>query len=440
MHRPAPLALLFALAAVGCGCSNPNDAPPPLEASGEAAAPTPTGDTDYDRAVRDLDARIAAAERAAERFDDDWGRLDTVAALYAARAQLTGDYADYRRAEEALSRAFELAAEGSGPLLTRASLHFTLHRLDRTAADLDRIEAGVILSDTTKIAVDHLRGDVAFHSGRYEEAERLHRRADETWESSSGAFRIAYDLWQTGRFMEAESWLVTSLGRIVGDADQGRAWTHLQMGIMDLDRGRWDEALAHYRDAQAVFSGWWLVDEHVAEIHALREDWRRAEVAYRDVVARTDSPELMDALADVLLERGRDEEAAEWRARARATYEAQLETLPEAAYGHALDHFLAHGEAARALELAEANHALRPGGEATVKLAQALLRAGRVDDARTRIEGALATAYRTAELHATAAAIYRASGDTAAAQAQDALAGEIDPHAPGGMDWLLPGE
>lgn len=427
MRHRSPLFLLALLATVGCGCGNPVGEAP-LEPSDERASSATPGETDYDRAVRDLTTRLEAAEVAATRFDDDWSRLETVAALYAARAQLTGDLQDYLRAEAALSRAFDLAREGSGPLLTRANLHFTLHRLDEASADLDRIERGVIVPDTTRLGVMQIRGDVAFHSGRYEEAERLHRQADESWASSSGAFRIAYDLWQTGRFEEAESWLTTSLGRVVGDADQGRAWTHLQMGLIDLDRGRWDEALAHYQAARETFSGWWLVDEHIAEIHALRGDLTRAEIAYRAVVERTESPELMDALADVLIARGEEEEAATWRSRAEAAFEAQLELLPEAAYGHALDHFLAYGDAARALELAEANHALRPGGEATVKLAQALLRSDRLADAQARIEEALASAYETAELHATAAEIYRATGDAAAAAEQEAAARAIDPH------------
>lgn len=203
----------------------------------------------------------------------------------------------------------------------------------------------------------------------------------------------------------------------------------LQMGLMDLSRGRYEEALAHYQEADRRFDGWWLVHEHIAEVEVLLGHLDEAERRYRDVVERTNNPELIDALADLLEQRGHADEAATFRARADARFEEQLEQLPEAAYGHALEHFLEHGTPERALELAEANYRMRPGGEATVRLAQALLRSDRAADARARLEPLLATRYRTAELHATMARAARATGDEALAAEHEGLATAIDPHA-----------
>src|SRR5690606_4698872 len=108
--------------------------------------------------------------------------------------------------------------------------------------------------------------------------------------------------------------------------------------------------------------------------------------------------------------------------------------LPEASYGHALAHFLEHGTAERALELARANHALRPGGEATVLLAQALYRSGRIEEARGHLEALLRTPYRTAALHATAALVLEDDAARSAEQAR--LARAIDPGALDDLAWL----
>lgn len=438
------LCLIGAAPVAGCSCSE--DAPAvsrPIEAASreeptEPEATAASDDSAYGRALVQITEGITVAERGAERHPNSWIRVEQVAGRYAQRAKLTGSFDDYLRADEALTRAFAMADRGSGPLLTRAHLHFTLHRLDRAEADLATLESGAIVQAATRTQIAALRGDIAFHRGQLAEAERLHRESDAEHESAASAFRIAYDLWQRAQFDEAERWLSIAEARVLPSDPQTRAWMNLQKGLIDLDRGRYADALAHYQRADQLFSGWWLVHEHIAEVQAALGNHEEAERMYRDVVERTESPELMDALADLLEERGNAAEARTFRTRARERFERQLEQLPEAAYGHALEHFLAHGTPERALELAEANHRLRPGGEATVRLTQALVRAGRLEDARARIEPLLETPYRTAEMHATAALVLRRSGETTRADEQARLATEIHPQAIEDLDWLTP--
>ena len=432
---------LFAIAAVAVGVSlaTVELAPAPLApiaSAPPALLPPSDAETDYTRALDALNIQLAAAERADERYPSQWMRVERVAGLYIARARLTGDHDDYLRAEELLERAFEIAPEGSGPLLTRAHLAFTLHRMSDVEPDLAQAERALIVRPTTRADIAGLRGDVALHTGRIEAAERLHREADELDPHAGSAFRVAYDLWQTGRFAEAERWLTLAEARVQGGGKDA-AWMALQRGLVHLDRGQLDEALGHYRRADRLFAGWWLVEEHIAEIHALRGEHEEAERRYRELIRRTGSPEFMDALAGVLEARGEDAEARTWIARATEVYERQLETLPEASYGHALDHFLEHGEPARALELARANHALRPSGEATVGLARALMRSGEAEAAREPLEALLATPYRTAALHATASRLYDATGDATRAAEQAELARAIDPGAVDDLDGLV---
>ena len=401
-----------------------------------AAEARPGPETDYSRELAALSAQLEAIEHDASRYPGQWARMERVSSRYAQRARLTGSFDDYAEADRVMSDAFEVSPEGSGPLLSRAYLSFTLHRLPAVEPDLTQVERRVIVPDALRAQVIGLRGDVALHAGHFDEAEALHRRAEELSPDTGNAFRVAYDLWQTGQYDEAERWLSVSEERIQAQTGRQRAWMQLQRGLMDLDRGRYPEALAHYLEARALYSGWWLIDEHVAEIHAIRGENEEAERLYRDLVQRTDNPEFIDALADVLEARGEESEAAETRARALLRFEQQLAQLPEASYGHALDHFLQHGDPVRALGLARENFALRPGGEATTRLAQALLVSRQPAAAVEAIEPLLATPYRSAQTYATASLAYAAAGDDVRAAEERAHAVAIHPTIFERLDWL----
>src|SRR5262249_31405270 len=132
---------------------------------------------------------------------------------------------------------------------------------------------------------------------------------------------------------------------------QTRAYLSLLRGLVALERGRWDEALARYAEGDREFPGWWLLREHEAEIHALQGKKDEAIAAYRQLVDETSDPEYMDALARLVPA----PEAGTWVARARTVHDARLARFPEAAYGHALEHYLLFEDPARAVELAEKN-------------------------------------------------------------------------------------
>jgi tetratricopeptide (TPR) repeat protein len=151
---------------------------------------------------------------------------------------------------------------------------------------------------------------------------------------------------------------------------------------------------------------------------------------YERVIARTENPELMDALAGVLLEQGETERANELVARAREGWEARLALFPEAAYGHAIDHFAElEDDPERTVALAEANAEARPNGESKTILAGAYLSAGQTDDAKRVIDEVLASPWDTAEAHAIASQIYADLNDEARAASERERAVAMNPHA-----------
>lgn len=349
----------------------------------------------YEEQLRQLDLGLADVRKMmAQAPNDALLALEPVNVLLE-RARLSGDYANYTAAAEALEVAKRRADDLLYPCVAAARLHYALHRLDAARAELQRCPSTV---DAAELAV--LRADLDFYSGRYRQAESVYLQAVNQRGQPDDYIRLALFRNKTGSPGEAAALFEAAEQRYFGESAVLRAWLKLQRGLVALDRGRHEEARALYLQADRELPGWWLVEEHLAEVQALLGNTEEARRAYRDIVARTGLPEFMDALAALEAPAGHPERAAQLLAQARSLYEQRLAAFPEAAAGHALDHYLnSPGDAAAALRLAQANHRNRPYGEASIALAQALLLNGRAAEAVQRLQAELAAGWDTPELH-----------------------------------------
>lgn len=418
--RPAP-ALSTSLTADASRAAVSGDAS--VSASDGGAVPDPA----MAAALARIDAEIQAVERLAAARTDDWIHLEQVGSLYLRRATVSADYEDYARAEDAIARAFR-AGNGVGPYLLRAQLNYTLHRLDRVGADLDAVMRGVIIAPHIRAAVAEMRANVAFHSGRYDEARVAYEQLVRDERSIENLAALAQYRWKTGDFNGADALLAEAQRLAERRTPEVRGWLCLVRGLLELDRGRWPDALSHYREGLAFRPGYWLLEEHEAEILTLQGQGARTRERYLDLIVRTRNPEFMDAVADIYASEGNTAESQRWIAQARSVYDARLARFPEAVAGHAVEHFLAH-DPQRAVAIAEANVRARPGGEAQVHLAKAYFAVGRRDEAKTVIDRVLATAWRTADLFAVAYEVYTALGQRARAEEFRRKALELNPHA-----------
>jgi predicted Zn-dependent protease len=372
----------------------------------------------YELERRSLDEAIERGiSLTASRPDDGLLALEVVS-LHLERARLTGDYADFGRARDKLESRPPSAGTAAPHCLLRARLDYTLHRLKSARERLAACPPG---NDASELA--GLAADLAMHSGNYREAEATYRALVNQVGTPTHFVRLGLLKAKTGSPAEAAALLEAAERRYHGSSATMKAWLRLQRGLVALDRGRLDEALALYRQASDELPGWWLVDEHIAEVTALRGDKAAARELYRSVVERTQAPELLDALAALEYEMGDKASAEKRRGEARALYEKRLAEYPEASAGHALDHFLADpAEATRALALAKSNHATRPFGEASIALAKAWMRSGQAAKARSLLEGELAKGWDTPELHWVLARALERLGQKAPAEAARAQA------------------
>jgi predicted Zn-dependent protease len=356
-----------------------------------AEAPARPG---YESELRKLGAAIDhGLELGARRPEDNLLALEVVA-LYQERARLSGDYDDYRRAEKLLASRTGAQALPSH-CLALARLHYTLHRLKQAGAALDSCPAS---AEAAEVAA--LRADIALHSGRYRETEGVYRALVNRAGTAQQYVRLALLRNKTGSPAEAAALLEAAEKRYHGNSPTMKAWLKLQRGLVALDRGRPDEALAMYRLAGDALPGWWLVDEHIAEVLQLSGKTSEAKALYESVVARTRAPEFMDALASIELEQGNEARARQLLAEVRMLYERRLAAFPEAAAGHALDHYLRDpADAPVALSLARKNFSDRPYGDSAIALAKASMLSGEAQRAAALIEAQLASGWDTAEAY-----------------------------------------
>jgi len=359
-----------------------------------AARAGETGGARYDDELARLDARLEVATQRAESSVDSWMPWETVAALQASRARLTGSFAGWAQAQAALDLAYSIAPEGAGPHLTQASVAFGVHRLDAADEALVRADQRALKDDRWQSRRTLLAADIDLARGEYDRARVGFERALDLHPSFDGVVRLALFYAQTGHESTAEH-LLQRADAMEPATPITAAWVDLQRGLLDLERDRVREALRHYRDAEVDLAGWWLVEEHIAEALGLLGDTAAAVALYEDLIARTGDPEFMTALAGLLT----GDAAEAWIRRAAAGHEERMQQLPEAAIGHALDFHLEHGpDAAQTLRMARENARLRAGGASQLALARAHLAVGETEAAGRVLDALRATSYRPEEV------------------------------------------
>lgn len=443
---------LVALLSIGflIGCEKSAPVPKPVPAQSPAASTDPAskerGETPkpakkpkrktkaqlekerktFSAELAQLDTDISGIERLIEKTPTNRLSYERNAAAFMQRARLTGSYEDYSKAEALVELAFKYKP-ASGTHMLRSKLHYTLHRLPEARADFESAKPTADRSPGGVASIEAFEGNLAVQAGDSKKAAKHFEASLKAKRTSSNLASVSVFHWKTGDFDQAEALFREALKSYHGKPMEPRAWLHLNLGLLDLDRGRYDDALAHYREAETFMKGYWLIDEHIAEILTLQGKTEEAKTLYLDILERTSNPEFMDAMAGILFEAGQDDDAKAYVARARKRYEEQTARYPEAAYGHALGHYIEFGDdAAFVLELAKKNYALRPNLEAAVMLAQAQLKAGNAKAAAKALVPTLKSDFKSAELYVTAAEVQMQLGKETKAQAYLKQAQAID--------------
>ena len=364
------------------------------------------GPRDFAASVSEQEAQLSAARSRAERRPQDWLAQAVLARALSERSGLLGDFDALVAAQRHIALAESSAPERSGPGLIAAHVYMGAHLLDEAEAALDIYDSKVIGgTEEERAEAVAIRGDIAFYRGDMAMAQERYAEARRLAAMPGVIYREALLAKAQGRFDDAEQLFHRSLNAMASPGPRQVANVAIQLGGIDQARGQYEAAREHFVEADRFFPGFWLFEAHVAQGDYLtgRTD---AALERLEAMLEDDQPvDIAELYALLLQAEGRDEEARRWATGATAIWDERLEALPEAAYGHAIEHHFKFGSATRALELAQRNLALRPYGEAQLLMAEAYLENDRPAEAlsvirRAKRQGWLSAPHLRAEINA----------------------------------------
>jgi tetratricopeptide (TPR) repeat protein len=381
------------------------------------------GASDFDRDLDRLEAEIRELGQSALASPVDEETSIRLAHRLCQRASLTGRMADADHA----SRAVDAAIARLGP---SPDLHFLKAELD---ARLHRIQAArrnlaAVPGLRESLPGRRLAADLDFQEGRYDETRQAYEslvRQDRTWDTLA---RLAHFLWKMGDEAGAEKSYAEAAEELTAKQMRSYSWVELQRGVMDLTRGRHDEARAHYERADRAYSGWWVVEEHRAELLGACGRFEAAAALYEQVAARTLRPEFLQALGEIHALIGERERAQALHEKALTAYLASARR-GEVHYYHHLTDFYAdvRHDGPEAVRWAAKDLALRRNFSTQAAMAWALYRAGRPTEALGPMRQALASGASDARLFHQAATIHRAAGAAPDGDRYERMARALNP-------------
>jgi tetratricopeptide (TPR) repeat protein len=380
--------------------------------------------TDFDLELQKIDQAIAELEPDALAIPINSESATKYVYLLYQRASLAGDLRAFGKVEASLKQVIDEIGPAQDLYLLKANLDFKFHRLGQVKQDL---ETGRDLSCTTQGKV--LLADLDFQEGRYEDARRGYEEAiqdDLTWDNLA---RLAYLKWKLGDTAGADQLYAEAEDELTAKEMRHYAWVELQQGVLDLRCGRYADAQTHYDRAGRAYSGYWLVDDHQAELSGAQGRFEEAAALYERVIARAPKPELQQALGELYETMGEKD-------RAEACYEkslnAYLDSAAEGAvhfYHHLVDFYAdVRHDGCEAIRWARKDIELRRNFATLAALAWALYRAGELVEARETMADALDSGASDAHLFYQAAMIYQASAVNGDAERYLRLAAEINPN------------
>lgn len=311
-------------------------------------------------------------------------------------ARLTGDNDSWQQAAAALTELEQRSL--TPPCSEQAQLALAMHQPARAAEALracPELEAG------------KLQTDINLYQGRYAEAVAgmtalLNRNPLPEHFVWMATWRL-----YSGSPQEAHALLEAAEKRYHNRNSHQLAWFRLQRGIVALEQRDLETARILFEQSLERLPGWWLAQEHLAETLVLQGDRAAAAILYDEVIESTGAGEFLAARAEIALADDDEALADALLERARANFDER----PAMLAGHAVEFFIDHGPADRALALSRADYEARPFGDSATLLARALLNAGDAAEAVNVLQPELEKGWNTAAAREVLAEASRRVGD-----------------------------
>jgi tetratricopeptide (TPR) repeat protein len=257
-----------------------------------------------------------------------------------------------------------------------------------------------------------IRADLDFQHGRYQAAESGYVEVLRHERSWGVLARLAHLRGKMDDATGADHLYEEAEDQLTAKEMRAYAWLEVQRGFLDFARGRDGEAQLHYRRADKAYPGYWLVDEHVAELLGAGGRYDEAVALYQSIVSNGQRPELEQAIGELCELAGRSGPAAYWKQRALTAYLQSAQRGEVHYYHHLVDYYTDVAEnGAEAVKWAYKDLQLRENFATQAALAWALYRDRRFSDAVHWIDRALASEVVDAHIYFRGGEIYSAAGN-----------------------------
>jgi tetratricopeptide (TPR) repeat protein len=257
-----------------------------------------------------------------------------------------------------------------------------------------------------------IRADLDFQHGRYQMAENGYIEVLQRERSWGALARLAHLRGKMGGAADADALYEEAEDQLTAKEMRAYAWLEVQRGFLDFVHGRCGEARLHYRDADAAYPGYWLVDEHIAELLGAEGRYEEAAATFERVVSTIERPDLDQAIGEIYELAGQSGPAAHWKERALCAYLQSTRRGEVHYYHHLVDYYTDVVEdGAEAIKWAHKDLQLRENFATQAALACALYRDGQFSGAVRCIDRALASGVVDARLYFWASDIYIAAGN-----------------------------
>jgi tetratricopeptide (TPR) repeat protein len=366
---------------------------------------------------------IAKLEAALASNPTNPDALSSLGLAYQIRWRETGDSGFLPRSQAALRKALAVRPHDPTGTLGLGNLALIRHQFGR---------ALVTGRKARKLAPYSARpygviGDAQIELGRYPAAFKSYERMVSLKPNLASYARIAYARELSGDTVGALAAMELSLDA-AGGQPEATAWVEVELGKLELGRGRVAAADRHFRAALSIFPGYVYALEQRARVEAARGRLDRAVALARQASEAIPLPQFVSLLGDLLDRQGLHAKARHQQATVNAIDRLLVAggvrvDLESAVYR--ADHRIRPGTT---VELARRARADRPSVYGDDALGWALARAGRCQEAVTWSQRSLRLGTRDALLWFHRGYAAGCNGDTAGMKSWYAKALGLNPH------------
>jgi len=322
------------------------------------------------------------------------------------KSSISGDLTVLTAVIRTIDDTIKLLSNSGDLCLLKAHAAFKLHKLADVEAAL-RTVPSVHDSDEGRL----IRADLDFQRGYYHSAERGYVDVLQRERSWGALARLAHFRGKMGSTAAADALYEEAQDELTAKEMRAYAWLEVQRGFLDFVHGQHEAAWLHYKRADAAYPGYWLVDEHIAELLGAEGRYAEAVEILERVVSTVDRPDLGQAIAELYQLAGQSKLALSWKERALSGYLQSAQRGEVHYYHHLADYYSDVVEdGTEAVKWARKDLRLRENFATQAALAWALYCAGQFSDAVHWIESALASDVVDARLFLWAGDIYGAAG------------------------------